>query len=99
MGPTKFRLVALAVGAVLLTGGAHADDSVEIVPKGVKNPTANQRRICKTVAPTGSRIAKRTCLTVAQWDEARKIAQEATERGQVSALMINMSGGGGGGGG
>lgn len=95
MRKMKFSLIALAVSAALWSGGAGADDTVEIAPMGVKNPTANQRRICKTVAPTGSRIAKRTCLTVAQWDEARKIAQEATEKGQTSALLINMSGGGG----
>lgn len=99
MRKMKFSVVALAVSATLWSGGAGADDTVEIAPIGVENPTANQRRICKTVAPTGSRIARRTCLTVAQWEEARKIAQEATEKGQASALLINMSGGGGGGGG
>lgn len=60
-------------------------------------PTKNERRICKVVAPTGTRIAKRTCLTEAQWEHARQIAQEGTEKGQVSALMINMAGGGSGG--
>lgn len=64
---------------------------------GSDEPTKNERRICKVVAPTGTRIAKRTCLTEAQWEQARQIAQEATEKGQVSALMINMAGGGSGG--
>lgn len=56
-------------------------------------PTKNERRVCKTVAATGTRIAKRTCLTVAQWEEAQKIAQDAIEKSQTSSLMINKEGG------
>lgn len=52
-----------------------------------------ERRICKAVAPTGTRIAKKTCLTQAQWDEAQRVGQDATNKAQTSALMINKEGG------
>jgi hypothetical protein len=51
-----------------------------------------QERICKSIAPTGTRLAKKTCLTVAQWEEAQRIAREAAEKSQTSALMINKEG-------
>lgn len=89
MMQNKFRPLVLSLGIVLWSGGAASEDVIEVAPQGVENPTKNQRRVCKTVAPTGTRIAKRTCLTVAQWEEARKIAEEATENGQNSSRMIN----------
>ncbi|MGA0098160.1 MAG: hypothetical protein ACO4AL_11810 [Steroidobacteraceae bacterium] len=85
----KFRLLVLSLGIVLWSAAPRAEDVIEVVPQGVENPTKNQRRVCKTVAPTGTRIAKKTCLTVAQWEEARKVAQEATEKGQNSSLLTN----------
>lgn len=89
MRQISYALGLLGLLSTLVVTAQARGDSME--------PTKNERRICKVVAPTGTRIAKRTCLTEAQWEQARLIAQEATEKGQVSALMINMAGGGGGG--
>lgn len=47
------------------------------------------RRICKEVAPTGTRIAKRTCLTAAQWEEASRVAREGTEKTQSNQRFNN----------
>lgn len=51
-----------------------------------------ERRICKSTAPTGTRIAKKTCLTQAQWEEAQRVGQDATDKAQTSSLMINKQG-------
>lgn len=47
------------------------------------------RRICKEVAPTGTRIAKRTCLTAAQWEEAARVGREGTEKTQSNQRFNN----------
>lgn len=92
----KFHPLILSLGLLVWSGTGTADEVIEVVPNGVENATKNQRRVCKTVAPTGTRIAKRTCLTVAQWEEARKLAAESTEKAQNSALMLNRESGEGG---
>ncbi|MFZ8887753.1 MAG: hypothetical protein ACO200_12910 [Steroidobacteraceae bacterium] len=78
---TVCLLGSLSLFATLAPADEPATAAVE--------PTKNERRVCKSVVPTGTRLPKKTCLTVAQWDEARKIAQEATEKGQSSAQMTN----------
>jgi len=51
-----------------------------------------ERRICKDSAPTGTRISKKTCLTVAQWEEAQRRSQDATNSVQTNQLLINKQG-------
>ena len=38
--------------------------------------------VCKNIAPTGSRISKKTCMRQSQWAEAARQGREATERVQ-----------------
>ncbi|MBM4218819.1 MAG: hypothetical protein FJ171_04105 [Gammaproteobacteria bacterium] len=40
------------------------------------------RIICKKVAPTGTRVANRTCLTLAQWEAIQADAKAALEKVQ-----------------
>lgn len=40
---------------------------------------AEDRMICKHIAPTGSRIAKKTCMKASQWEQAQRDAREATD--------------------
>lgn len=40
---------------------------------------AEDRMICKRIAPTGSRIAKKTCMKASQWEQAQRDAREATD--------------------
>ena len=63
---------------------AAADDA-----PAKKEKTRYERRICKSTAPTGTRIAKKTCLTQAQWEEAERRSQDATDTAQKNQLMIN----------
>lgn len=45
------------------------------------------RMICRNAPPLGTRIAKKTCKTAAEWEELRKMGNEAarsgTERGRL----------------
>lgn len=51
------------------------------------------RTVCKSVAPTGSRIARKTCRTQSQWDEMARAGREAAEmvkrRGAQSVAPAN----------
>ncbi len=51
------------------------------------------RMVCKSIAPTGSRIAKKTCRTQSQWEEMARSGREATEmvklRGAQSVAPAN----------
>jgi hypothetical protein len=66
-------VTALAVGA-LWSGTAVASD-----PAKKKAPDPN-KRICKMIIPTGSRMGDRVCKTAAEWqhdaDEAQRIESQ-----------------------
>jgi len=51
--------------------------------------TRHERRICRESAPTGTRISRKTCLTQAQWEEARQRSRDATGAVQKNQLFIN----------
>lgn len=89
-------LASVAVAGQAVTAQAQQAATAVAVTELATAPAATARkkdqRICKSVAPTGTRLAKRTCLTAAQWEEAQRIAKEAAEKAQTSALMINKEG-------
>jgi hypothetical protein len=60
--------------------------------KPSRQASKKERRICKSTAPTGTRIAKKTCLTQAQWEEAERRSQDATDTAQKNQLLINKQG-------
>lgn len=49
----------------------------------------DNRRICKKYRPTGTRIAKKTCMTKRQWTELKRRAQEAARTSQRLSGMQN----------
>ena len=73
------------------TKTAEAAEAAEEA-KPSKQASKRERRICKSTAPTGTRIAKKTCLTPAQWEEAERRSQDATDTVQKNQLMINRQG-------
>jgi hypothetical protein len=88
--------LALAVTTLPLHAQERAAEATEQAAAATdqkpakKEKTRYERRICKTDAPTGTRIAKnRTCLTQAQWEEAQRRSQDATNTVQTNQLMIN----------
>jgi cytochrome c5 len=51
------------------------------------------RTVCKSVAPTGTRIAKKVCRTQSEWEEMARAGREAADtvkrRGAQSVLPSN----------
>lgn len=64
----------LTAGTALSAAGAETR-SAPLQAQGGTN--ADEARICKRVVPTGSRIARRYCLTKSQWDSMREEGQRA----------------------
>lgn len=56
----KTNLMAALAAALLIGGGALAEQKIEGKPK--------EKKVCKVDTETKSRIAKKTCLTQAEWD-------------------------------
>jgi hypothetical protein len=50
--------------------------------------------VCKTVTPTGTRVASRTCKKQSEWDEFARASRDTLNRAQTQAKMTNMGGGG-----
>lgn len=48
------------------------------------------RRVCRSLRPTGSRLATRVCRTQAQWDDIRKETQEFVQEGQQQGGSRNF---------
>lgn len=74
---------------------AKAEAPQDIVVTGEKNE--RDRKVCKNETPTGSIMQKRTCRTVAEWEEAaqkslvfkEKMDQERRARDMVQLLRGN----------
>jgi hypothetical protein len=74
----KAVIVAAFGASVLWSGAVAAADQPE-----KKNSDDPNRRICKMVIPTGSRMGERVCRTAAEWqhdqDEAERHLQETRD--------------------
>lgn len=53
------------------------------------------RMICRTAPPLGTRIAKKTCKTAAEWEELRKMGNEAARTGTERGRLIREGNPGG----
>jgi hypothetical protein len=57
----------------------------------------SSKMICRQTAPIGTRIAKKTCKTAADWEEIRKMGSEAartgTEQGRICGENCAAPGG------
>jgi guanyl-specific ribonuclease Sa len=60
-------------------------------------PAESTKMICRQTAPIGTRIAKKTCKTEAQWEEIRRMgsdaAREGAEKGRVCGENCSAPGG------
>ena len=72
---------------------APAAAAAPVAEAPVEETAKVDRTVCKSVAPTGSRIARKTCRTQSQWDEMARSGREAAEmvkrRGAQSVLPSN----------
>lgn len=62
---------AAAPAAASSSTGKAADPAPETASR--------DRMICKSVAPTGSRIARKSCKTQGEWEEIQRAGQDAAE--------------------
>lgn len=67
----SFLSSALVTATLSLTVASSSAYSAE-----ASDAKAN-KRVCKKYRPTGTRIAKKTCMSQRQWDELKKRARDA----------------------
>ncbi|MBB6521343.1 hypothetical protein [Pseudoteredinibacter isoporae] len=75
MKSIKLSLIPMLAIAALATSPAYAADEAETAKK-------SNKKICKKYRPTGTRIAKKTCMTQRGWDELKRRAQDAARTSQ-----------------
>ena len=51
------------------------------------------RVVCKQLAPTGTRISKRTCYKASEWEKMARDAKEATDKVQLLGLQKGVKSG------
>ncbi len=73
-------VAAVALGAMGSGGVLPAEASAKKAKADKNDPS---RRVCRSVVPTGSRLATRVCRTQAQWDEARQKTQDGVLDSQM----------------
>lgn len=61
--------------ALLFAAAAAASTPTTAIPPP-EGPTKQERLVCKSAKFAGSNISQRICKTRAEWDEARRRAQE-----------------------
>lgn len=76
--PRRQSAALVLVSSVLLAGAAVAQPA-ESAAGGQSQAQAqvDEKKVCKRVIPTGSRIARRYCLTRSQWETMREEGQKA----------------------
>ena len=72
-------------GLALAASPAVAQDTSSTNPPP---PPAPEKKICKTIVPTGSMMGKRFCLTKAEWRQFDEINERATDimTGQMNKI-------------
>lgn len=80
LGVSILSASLLSLGTASMSHAADAKDTAK----------DDNRRVCKKYRPTGTRIAKKTCMTKRQWAELKRRAQEAANTGQRLGGHQNM---------
>ena len=88
------RVMSFVAGSLLIAGAATVGTSAAVAGAGTQATTANQpnpsedrsRRVCRSVTPSGTRLAIRTCRTQAEWDEqANQARHRMDEQNRAAA--------------
>jgi hypothetical protein len=61
---------------LLFAAAAAASTPTTASPQSEQGPAKQERLVCKSAKFAGSNISQRICKTRAEWDEARRRAQE-----------------------
>jgi len=83
--------LAFLAGIFCATAPALAQDTTT---PGTTPAPAPDKKICRTITPTGSIMGKRFCLTKAEWKKLNDINAENTETGLAGRRLRNMKGDG-----
>ncbi len=80
LGISSLTIAILSMGVSINSHAADEKDSAK----------DDNRRVCKKYRPTGTRIAKKTCMTKRQWAELKRRAQDAAQTSQRLSGHQNM---------
>lgn len=95
---TVTRLPIILICAFTLGACATSQPSSEAEAKSTSatetkvaatEASGKNKVICKKMAPTGSRLARKVCGTKEQWDAAAEISQEALRKTRRTSVMGN----------
>lgn len=88
----------IATALILLAGTLYA--AVPAIAQNSAVPTTTaasvpdaDKKICRTITPTGSIMGKRFCLTKAEWKKLNDINAENAEAGLAGRRLRNQKGG------
>jgi hypothetical protein len=80
--------MSLIVSMLPLLALSFSADPAPSVVSGASSSTEDQKIVCKKTGNTGTRFAKKTCRTRAEWDaireQAMRDAAEAINRPQIN---------------
>lgn len=82
-------LLRFCVAALLAAGTASASPAQEAAPAPAAEPV-KEKKICRAMTPTGSIMAKRKCMTKAEW---AKFNAENERQAENFSDRRNQSGG------
>ncbi|MGN6820730.1 MAG: hypothetical protein ACTHJR_18900 [Sphingomonas sp.] len=82
-------LSTVLAGALCASVAAAAQDRS---PSGTTPAPDTEKKICRTITPTGSIMGKRFCLTKAEWKKLNDINADNAETGLSARRLRNQKG-------
>lgn len=91
-------VTACALAMTVFAGGfgavaATAQEQGKAAAQSTAQPDRS-RRVCRTEVPSGSRLARRTCRTQAEWDESQYRTQDGVLQHQMTRTTTMEAAGG-----
>ena len=89
---TVQHLFSVIVISLMLTWAVPASADTDAQPEEtakVEQKAPPNKRICKRVSVTGSHLKQRVCMKQRDWDEMRRIAQDAVRESQINATRAD----------
>lgn len=75
-------LGVLTAGVAIAPASGGTVSSVATQPAAQADAQAGNRRVCRSIRPTGSRLSERMCRTQREWDEAAEAARTGMRRSE-----------------
>jgi hypothetical protein len=83
-------LLAAITAGFLVVSAAQAQDTAAISPASADAPAkpVKEKKICRGIVPTGSMMAKRFCLTKAEWEEFNRLNDEDQDKALSKRINV-----------